>query len=220
MIKFILLRFQFRLESIDIIAQLSQSLTISIAISKKLISKTIDSLILLLCIRGSFFLLKIKLILQSIDFSAKSKFPFFLLDLLLLFISDKILNFQVLVSEEPVELIDFSNQCSNLLNMTRNKISCIFLLDVLVLDLNINHFRSIYFLKGLNLFTKTSILLLNQFQFMIVSITKILVFCKLVFELSIFIIISSFQLSNLLFKNENLINVIFLKGLNLNCFFG
>ena len=192
MIKLVLLGFQLCLEGINIVAELSESLTIGITIPKKLISKTIDSLVLLLCIIGCLFLLEIKLILQGIDLSTKSKLTFFLLNLLLLFVSDKVLDFQVFVSEKPVELVDFSYQRSYLLNMTRNKISCILFLNVLVLDLNVDYFSSVNFFQSLNLLTKACILLLDQLQLVVMSVAEVLVFCELVFEFSIFIIVGGF----------------------------
>lgn len=51
------------------------------------------------------------------------------------------------------------------------------------------------------------------------SVTKIFVFCKLIFKFSILIVIGCFEFANFFLKNENLINVIFFKGLDLNSLF-
>jgi hypothetical protein len=89
---------------------------------------------------------------------------------LLLFVPNQILDFLVLFSQEPVELIDFGNEGFNLMDVARDEISGILLLDVLVLDFDVDHFAAVELLQSHDLIPQSCVLLLQQPQLLLVPV--------------------------------------------------
>ena len=116
---------------------------IGFAVSLKSIGKRVDSSTLLLAFLSRFIRLNIKLVLESINFSSKSKLSFLFRNFLFFFVPQQILDLFVLIPNDPVKFVDFSNESFYLVIMSRKNAGGLLLLKIPVLDFNVDNFRSI-----------------------------------------------------------------------------
>ena len=149
-IEFVLSWFYLSFKTIDSVVELIDSIVISFTISLESVGQVVDSSIVFLIFLRGFIRFNLKFILEGVDLSSEGKLSFIFLSLLFFLVSDKILNFLILVSEKPVLSVNLGHKCLDLMIVTWENASSFFLLKIFVFDFNIDDFCSIMILKSEN----------------------------------------------------------------------
>jgi hypothetical protein len=165
---------------------------VGFTVSLKSIGKRVDSPALLLAFLSSFVGFNIKFVLKSVNLSPEGQFSFFLSNFLFFFVSEQVLDFFVLVPDDPIELIDLCDQRFDFVIMSRENASGLFLLKVSVLDFDVDDLRSVQLFKLEDLVSEVDVLQFEIFQLLVVSDSQIFVVGQLVFKLVVFVVIGSF----------------------------
>lgn len=103
--------------------------------------------------------------------------------------------------------------------MSAHEVICVFFLDVLVLDLDVDHLASVVLLEREYLVTKTVVFLLEKAHLLLVAIPECLIVCELVFKLVVLVIVGCFEFADFLLQQKDLIGIILLESLDFNVFF-
>lgn len=125
----------------------------------------------------------------------------------------------ILLPHYPAQFIDLCDQCLDFLDMSAHEVIRVFFLDVLVLDLNVDHLASVVLLEREYLVTKTVVFLLEKAHLLLVAIPECLIVCELVFKLVVLVIVGCFEFADFLLQQKDLIGIIFLESLDFNVFF-
>ena len=165
---------------------------VGFTVSLKSIGKRVDSSALLLAFLSSFVGFNIKFVLKGVNLSPEGQFSFFLGNFLFFFVSEQVLDFFVLVPDDPIELIDLCDQRFDFVIMSRENASGLFLLKVSVLDFDVDDLRSVQLFKLEDLVSEVDVLQFEIFQLLVVSDSQIFVVGQLVFKLVVFVVIGSF----------------------------
>ena len=94
--------------------------------------------------------------------------------------------------------------------MSGDELSCVLLLEILVLDLDVNHLRTVQLLQFLDLLPQFPILGLHRPHLLLITVTQGLVVRQLILELAVLVVVGTLQLANLVLQQQDLIRVVLL----------
>ena len=100
--------------------------------------------------------------------------------------------------------------------MSVHEVVGVLLLDVLVLDLDIDHLASVVLLQREYLVPQAVVFLLEEAHLLLVAVPEGLVVGELVFELVVLVVVGSFELADLLLEQEDLVGIVLLERLDLH----
>jgi hypothetical protein len=100
--------------------------------------------------------------------------------------------------------------------MPCDEVAAVFLLNILILDFDVDHFIPIHFLQFDNLLPQTDVLQFHGFQLLIVTHTEILVFGKLVLKFVVLVVVGALEFADFVFEEEDLGSVVLLKSVDLH----
>lgn len=212
-VEFVLLALEFALECVDVVVELAHSLAVGVAVSEQFVGEGVDAFVEFLAISCCLGLLQVQLILEGVDFCPEGELSLLFLDLLILLVPDQILDLLVLLPHYPVQFVDLCDQCLDLLDMSTHEVIRVFFLDVLVLDLDVDHLASVVLLEREDLVTQAVVFLLEDAHLLLMAIPECLIVCELIFELVVLVIVGCFELADFLLQQEDLVGIILLEGL-------
>ena len=138
-IDFVLLGVEFCLEGVEVVGELVDPGVVGVAVPLEGGGEGVVPPVEFLVLGSVLVLLLVQLVLEGVDFSPEGQLPLLLLHLLLLLISDQVLDLLVLVSQQPVQVIDLVYQRFYFVVVPCYQLGGVSPLQIFVLDLDVDH---------------------------------------------------------------------------------